>query len=294
MLIGEKLKEARLEKGYTLEDIGKMTKIQTRHLRAIEENNFSYIPGNFYARVFIKEYANVVDLDFRALLVEHKEEMPASGNEVDYTQLRRSRKKSSSNKSSPITRFLPTLIVIILLFGVMFFIWKTASNPDRPSNQGDEENGTEQSAGDQVSVPSTDNDDVPDDLDEEEPDETEDEEVVIEDEPELIFISYGNNTSHYQFNTTDDVIELVVESSGRNWLEVENEAGESQYYATLQASESPVTFDVSTDARVYMRFGNPIDISISINGVELELPDEVLPSSVPVLWLYINEEPDLE
>src|SRR5690625_7648332 len=115
MQLGEKLKEARLEKGYTIEDIETMTRIQARHLQAIEDNNFSYIPGNFYARVFIKEYANVVGLDYRELLSEHQDEMPASDHEIDYDQLRRSRRKSTSTKSSPVTRLLPTFIVIISL-----------------------------------------------------------------------------------------------------------------------------------------------------------------------------------
>lgn len=299
MQLGEKLKEARLEKGYTIEDIETMTRIQARHLQAIEDNNFSYIPGNFYARVFIKEYAQVVGLDYNALLVEHESEMPKSDNEIDYSQLRKTRRKSSSGKTSSVARFIPTFIVILLLFGVVFFIWQTALNPNRLDNNGNNgDTQTDQSAGDQVSVPPTDEPDEPDETDETdeqnnlEEDVGEDPEAEEVIEEEIIFISYENSVSYYQFNTTEEEIELVIESSGSNWLEIESDAGESLYYATLHASASPVTVDVSDYEHVYLRFGNPGDISMSINEVEIDLSDEIAPTAVQQLWLYINEEPE--
>ncbi|GAA4059674.1 helix-turn-helix domain-containing protein [Amphibacillus indicireducens] len=288
MQIGEKLKDARLEKGYSIEEVSRLTKIQIRHLNAIEDNNFSMIPGNFYARVFIKEYANVVGLDFKALLDEHHHEIPTVDEDVDYTQLSRSRRKSTSSKSSPFTRVLPTIIVFILLFGVVFFIWRTLQNPDGPSPDVGDEVQTDQSIGDEVSIPSNDIDqDDPGQDEADEPDETEED---VTEEPELSLVSYENAVSYYQFSTTDESIELVIESSGSNWLEIEDDQGNRLYYETLQSSGSPVSFDVSDEDFVYLRFGNPGDITITINDKEVELSTEISPTAVQVLWLYINEE----
>ena len=52
MEIGHMLKEEREAQQLTLDDIQEMTKIQKRYLQAIEDNNFSSLPGRFYARAF--------------------------------------------------------------------------------------------------------------------------------------------------------------------------------------------------------------------------------------------------
>lgn len=70
--IGQKLREARIEKGYTLDDLQQITKIQKRYLIAIEEGNFDALPGSFYVRAFIKQYAQTVGLDNDALLQNTK------------------------------------------------------------------------------------------------------------------------------------------------------------------------------------------------------------------------------
>ena len=291
MQIGEILKDARLEKGFSLEEVSQLTKIQIRHLKAIEENNFSMIPGNFYARVFIKEYANVVDLDFKALLDEHHHEIPTVEQAVDYTQLSRSRKKSSSSKSSPFATILPTIIVFVLLFGVVFFIWQTLQDRSKSPDVG-EEVQTDQSIGDQVSIPSNGDDDQnQDDTDTGDADVQDEPEEIVE-ESDLSLVSYENAVSNYQFNTTDESIELAIESSGSNWLEVEDELGNRLYYEVLQASGSPVTFDISDQNFVYLRFGNPGDITIIVNDIEVELAEEMSLTTVQVLWLYLNEQPE--
>jgi len=290
MQIGEKLKDARLEKGYTLEEVSRLTKIQIRHLNAIEENNFSLIPGNFYARVFIKEYANVVGVDFKALLDEHHHEIPTVDQDVDYTQLSRSTRKSTSSKSSPFATILPTIIVFVLLFGVIFFIWRTLQDPNGKSPDVGEQVQTDQSIGDEVSIPS-DNDDQDDTHSDEGDDPDQTEEDVVE-EPELLLVSYENAVSKYQFSTTDESIKLEIESSGSNWLEVEDDQGNRLYYETLQSSGSPVSFDISDESFVYLRFGNPGEITITINDMEVELSEEISLTTVQVLWLYLNEEPN--
>lgn len=45
--LGTRLKEARLSKGYSLDDLQEITKIQKRYLVGIEEGNYSIMPGSF-------------------------------------------------------------------------------------------------------------------------------------------------------------------------------------------------------------------------------------------------------
>jgi Uncharacterized protein conserved in bacteria len=74
--VGKKLRSARIEKGYTLDDLQQITKIQKRYLVAIEEGNFDQLPGDFYVRAFIKQYAETVGLDSHELLDEYSDKIP--------------------------------------------------------------------------------------------------------------------------------------------------------------------------------------------------------------------------
>src|SRR5690625_772425 len=96
MEIGELLKEAREEKGYTLDNIQEKTKIQKRYLVAIEQGDFNALPGKFYARAFIREYAEAVELDPEVVLADFKEEKEIPEEEpVKYTRIDRTDKIQS-------------------------------------------------------------------------------------------------------------------------------------------------------------------------------------------------------
>src|SRR5690625_7444639 len=119
MEIGELLKEAREEKGYTLDNIQEKTKIQKRYLVAIEQGDFNALPSKFYARAFIREYAEAVELDPEVVLADFKEEKEIPEEEpVKYTRIDRT-DKIKENKKSSILSFLPTVIVIFLIIAII-------------------------------------------------------------------------------------------------------------------------------------------------------------------------------
>jgi cytoskeletal protein RodZ len=74
--VGKRLRSARIEKGYTLDDLQQITKIQKRYLIAIEEDNFDQLPGDFYVRAFVKQYAETVGLNSAELLDEYHDVIP--------------------------------------------------------------------------------------------------------------------------------------------------------------------------------------------------------------------------
>lgn len=61
--LGQQLREARLQKGMSLDDVQEMTKIRKRYLEAIEAGDYKVLPGSFYVRAFIKTYAETVGLN---------------------------------------------------------------------------------------------------------------------------------------------------------------------------------------------------------------------------------------
>lgn len=60
---GEKLRRERELRGITLEEVAVATKIGTRNLRALEEENFSQLPGGIFNKGFVRAYARYVGID---------------------------------------------------------------------------------------------------------------------------------------------------------------------------------------------------------------------------------------
>jgi cytoskeleton protein RodZ len=60
---GDKFRKAREKKELSLDDVSNVTKIGTRMLQAIEEENFEQLPGGVFNRGFIRAYAKHLGLD---------------------------------------------------------------------------------------------------------------------------------------------------------------------------------------------------------------------------------------
>ncbi|MGA8430501.1 MAG: helix-turn-helix domain-containing protein, partial [Candidatus Sulfotelmatobacter sp.] len=57
---GEKFREERERRGFTLDDISNVTKINSRMLQAIEQEQFDVLPGGVFNKGFIRAYAKVL------------------------------------------------------------------------------------------------------------------------------------------------------------------------------------------------------------------------------------------
>lgn len=296
MLIGERLKERRLEKGLTIDDIQNQTKIQARHIKAIERNDFSLIPGDFYVRAFIREYAQAVGLDVEALIAEHQAELPATVNDDtrDFTRLKRSRTKATPSEKSPFQMLLPTIFVLLFIFLIGFIIYEFVLTNEAPISEDiAEENPS--SVADPVTIPPEDETapDTPTDEDndsEDMPSDSVDEDDASDQqEPSLDLTSYENAESRYRFVSNEETTILTVDTTNQNWLQIEDDAGQSLYEAMLTTSNGPVEIDITDYEFVYLRFGEPGVISIEINGEALTFSEDMNMSTVQRVWIYLNE-----
>ncbi len=80
---GERLQREREMRGITLEEIAEATKIGTRSLRALEEEDFAKLPGGIFNRGFVRAYARYLGIDeeqavndFRAVCKEEEQPLP--------------------------------------------------------------------------------------------------------------------------------------------------------------------------------------------------------------------------
>jgi cytoskeletal protein RodZ len=71
---GEKLQQARIDKGLTLEDVAKSTKIKTEFLSYIENGEYKKLPSASYAHGFVRNYARFLNLPDEEILALFRRE----------------------------------------------------------------------------------------------------------------------------------------------------------------------------------------------------------------------------
>ncbi|GAA0298297.1 cytoskeletal protein RodZ [Gracilibacillus halotolerans] len=300
MGIGERLKQERELRNMSLDDIQKQTKIQIRYLEAIEKERFHVMPGSFYVRAFIKEYSNVLGLDYNELMNEYEHALPFEKEEpTNISRVKSSRRNKTSTKTPVIFSFLPTVIVVLLIIGLLVFIWLFQqgffSNDDNPVTDNEANNNT---GGESVQLPPPERAPEPTEEDETETNDNEEEEVdeqTEETEPvtEVTSYEYSNNESRYTVESTEEKIILTF-SSEESWLEVYNDSDESFVHQVLTDEDSPLELDITGETEIYVKFAQPQFMSYNINGVPLELSEEIAPNSVQEAWITIETTTDEE
>jgi transcriptional regulator with XRE-family HTH domain len=77
MTIAE-LRRIRMAKGLSLTEISRRTRIGVGYLRKIEEGSLAALPPGFYARAFVRAYAEAVGVDADVVLGTLADELPAA------------------------------------------------------------------------------------------------------------------------------------------------------------------------------------------------------------------------
>lgn len=133
--IGQELQQARLDKGLSLDDIQQSTKIQKRYLAAIESGQFDQLPGAFYERAFVRQYATAVGLDAVAFMkkYENEEETPAepdlSAARVDADNVTRTGMHQPEETVADKTRnMMPKIIIGVVVIAIIAIIWAVISS----------------------------------------------------------------------------------------------------------------------------------------------------------------------
>ena len=123
--LGDRLKQARTAKGFTLDDLQSITKIQKRYLSGIENEDYSMMPGSFYVRAFIKQYAEAVGLDPDEMLSMYKNTSPEVSSEEEAGQRASStltRKRGLKNNDQ-LNEMMPKIIVALFIIVIVVVIW---------------------------------------------------------------------------------------------------------------------------------------------------------------------------
>lgn len=133
-ILGQALKKEREMRGLSLADIANETRIGTRYLQALENEDFDVFPGSFYIRYYLKNYLRACGADETAFfnsnyiylqaILDKKGEPPPDQylNKLEYVKFKRRK---------------TILIIVLLLLTAILIYWffshsaaaKTASAP---------------------------------------------------------------------------------------------------------------------------------------------------------------------
>ena len=271
--LGTRLKEARLAKGYSLEDLQEITKIQKRYLVGIEEGNYSIMPGSFYVRAFIKQYAEAVGLDPEELLNQFKKDVPGTQNEEvvqSYAQSP-SRRKLSNRSSSRTMESMPkitvALFIIVIIAVISFLYW--AKSKESPAIVGDESPVVEYEKP-QVTPPVT---EEPADGAEDEATEEEEQEETEEQAPTQV-ISPGTingDDVNFEVSGTDEMKIRVEVSGNASWIAFRNTQGVDNLGRVYNPGET-IEYDATADGYVRIRLGSAASAKVFVNDEEVISP----------------------
>lgn len=297
--LGTRLKEARLSKGYSLDDLQEITKIQKRYLVGIEEGNYSIMPGSFYVRAFIKQYAEAVGLDAEEILETYKNELPSTPNDQVSQSITNSpsRRKVTKGPSNKMMEAMPKIIValfIVVIIVVIWVLWQSKNSPgtseennstpeieydtnvkpiDSEKDKKEQENKDAQK-NDKEDKSST--EETP--TDEDDTDQTEEMKQTIS----AGTVEADGATTSYTLTGTD-TMKLKIEVSGPTFVGIRNQQQQEILTDTrVYNAGEVVEFDASTQNYVRIRLGNSTQAKIYINDELLTYAQQIVTQNIVI------------
>jgi cytoskeletal protein RodZ len=133
--IGDTLREARMRQRLDIADVEEKTKIRAKYLRALENEEFSMLPGPTFVKTFLRTYAEVLGLDPQMLMDDYRANYESRGDDLEHLQplgprtTARERRPARGGGGGP----RPLVIIItgiVIVFAVLVVLGITGNNND--------------------------------------------------------------------------------------------------------------------------------------------------------------------
>ncbi|MEH7177144.1 helix-turn-helix domain-containing protein [Neobacillus vireti] len=301
--LGNRLKEARLAKGLSLEDLQSITKIQKRYLIGIEEGNYSSMPGNFYVRAFVKQYAEALQLNPEEIFETYKNEIPATHNEDLPEQLSRVKtRKTVTEGSSKIFDIIPKVLIGVFVIGAAgllyyFFVNNVGGNGNNAINKENEPVKFIRSENLEKAEETEKDSEKENDKEQNDEENQNEEEKTVEENPvetpkqELTAVQNSGKNSTYDLKNTDKFVVKLV-STGQTWVNVKNSSGKSLFQGLLSTTGTQSTeVDLTGDTKAVIVVGRAVDTEIYVNDQKLEYaiaPADVVQQNITIQYVPKN------
>ncbi|SFA45462.1 protein RodZ, contains Xre-like HTH and DUF4115 domains [Anoxybacillus pushchinoensis] len=264
--LGKRLKEAREQRHMSLDDLQEITKIQKRYLIAIEQGNYVIMPGEFYVRAFIRQYAEAVGLHADELFEQYAHEIPTTQQEELPGELSRVKSRQLSEQGAKVLDVLPKFLIGALVVGVAVVLWFFFQNRavnEQPKEQIINEK-TEFEQSEQAN-------EQPVEKQNEQLSEKEEEYEQQEESSEAMIKVVETSGRKSTIEVTGEQLIIELATKGDAWIEVKNGKGKAFARKMMYANQSE-TFDLTNETEVLLVIGQTLNTEVKINGQTLEYP----------------------
>nr|WP_240939777.1 cell shape determination protein RodZ [Bacillus tequilensis] len=277
----------------SLDDLQAATKIQKRYLTALEEGNYDIIPGKFYVRAFIKQYAEAVGLDADQLFEEHKKDIPNTyHDDVSEKISGMNLQKEMPKPASKALELLPTILVIlgvIVVIAIVYAIIQFANHKNSDDhNAASQKSITQSESKYEIPKDSTlkENQNNSSEKETDTKKETKNDKKEENDSDKLEIKAAGTEGSltTYEVSGTDK-IELELKALDSSWIRVRDENSSSLKEGTLKKDET-YKKDITDQKQVDIRTGYAPNLKIKINGKVLSYeldPKKVMAQTIKIV-----------
>lgn len=132
LTLGEKLRQAREERGFTLSEVAEQTRISSLYLESIENDDYRTLPGGIFNKGFVKSYAKFVGVNEQEALADYSAIISKS-DIVENPELKLYKPEvltdGPSGSSNAPTIIMAVVILSLMSVGVWFLV-----NYFRPSD----------------------------------------------------------------------------------------------------------------------------------------------------------------
>jgi cytoskeletal protein RodZ len=142
--IGAMLREARMREHLDIAEFEARTKIRAKYLRALEDEEWSLLPGYTFTKAFLRTYADMLGLDGRLLVDEFKRQYP-DPSEIELATVlpsrrdaRRSRERPGERGNrqpggGPSGRVLVIALLVVLIAAAVFVVRELSKKSGHPT-----------------------------------------------------------------------------------------------------------------------------------------------------------------
>ncbi len=262
--VAKTLRASREDRGRSLEEIQKATKVRTKYLKALEEGDTDSLPPGVYTRGIIRTYCQELGIDSQPLLDRYDEWKQESEQEKSLT-----RKLSRTPGSGNITlrnagaarawRAVRVVLILILVLAVGVGVYYLLQGPmwaDLPLAENEQQTPNEA--------------ETPDPDKPQEPGDEEEEPTPAEPPPVEVSMEQGPGGREVTYHVSGaDEVQVEISTGEPCWIRVIID-GEILQEETVPEDE---TRRWSTAKPMTIRLGNPAGVDMLVNGIEKGVPD---------------------
>ncbi len=132
--VGQLLRKERENKGLSIKEIEAAISIRSLYISAIEEDNYTVIPGEVYLKGFIRNYANYLGLDGQEVVNSYRESQlpsPVVDETIPPKTVTTSAEKLPKN-SDHSGKWMMISVLVICVIGSAWWLFGPSKSPKEP------------------------------------------------------------------------------------------------------------------------------------------------------------------